>query len=430
MFIQPRQQTKMNHTRTLVVYCLIRLIHLVHRLVCCLVFCIAVGGCTWQQHHLPYESPSAYKPGEILHVTNGTRISKEQLGNVLKDARIVYVGEVEESPSSQEIEYYLLQALDKLIPGNLSVGMEMFDSSSQEVADRWVSGKLDRRTFANFWRMEWGDNFSRYYPLLKYIQRHKIPIVALRAPQEWIKRVNEVQVKGETLGSDMPELDLTDTYHRTYALTIFNNQRQDKAAFSRFEPFYRLQVLRDEAMAAKAVQYLDSEEGRGKQLLILAGLEHIQYGVGVPRRAFRRLPLSYATVVPEVVEAGFDIKAKPITLIEAQIPLPPAEFLWYVGATGSEEQKVYLGVVVDDAEAGVEVLKVIEKSPAEMAGIQVGDIVFGMDEKPIETTMDLVHQLLSVAPGSTARVKVKRQGQELHLNVTYTAKSARRSKLF
>jgi len=68
--------------------------------------------------------------------------------------------------------------------------------------------------------------------------------------------------------------------------------------------------------------------------------------------------------------------------------------------------------------ASAEVGEVISKSPAEAAGLKVGDIVVRFDDTPISSFKDLQLAVQGVAPGDRVGVEINRQGQRLTLRIT------------
>lgn len=90
----------------------------------------------------------------------------------------------------------------------------------------------------------------------------------------------------------------------------------------------------------------------------------------------------------------------------------------------------YLGVVLTDltpelrthfgapAEAGVLVGKVEPGSPAEAAGLRVGDVITAVDGERVGGSGDVRRRVRALADGETAAVEVRRDGKLVHVNVT------------
>ncbi len=74
------------------------------------------------------------------------------------------------------------------------------------------------------------------------------------------------------------------------------------------------------------------------------------------------------------------------------------------------EPKAQLGVMVNDQEKGVSVIEVFPGSAAEEAGLNVGDVIYQIDEVEIETSRDLIQAIGTYKPGEEAQVRILRKG--------------------
>ncbi len=87
----------------------------------------------------------------------------------------------------------------------------------------------------------------------------------------------------------------------------------------------------------------------------------------------------------------------------------------------------WLGVVIqevtpDIAEAigvreGILVAQVMKGSPADKAGIKVGDVIVEIDGKPIDKVRDVQLKIMKTKPGTEVKLKIIRDGKELTLKV-------------
>ena len=379
-------------------------------------------GCA--SHKLDWESPyrelSSLEEGDIVHLPTGIRTTKEQLINVLGGARIIYVGETHDNINSHKVQIEILKALVERYPRQIAVGVEMLKRSSQESADQWISGKLNEKDFVKVWLKDWSNDFQYYRSILHYMREHGIPLVALRASDDWLERIKKTESTHQTKENEdaLPQMDLEDPYHRAHMKAIFGKHPMSGQSF---ETFYSVQVLWDESMAKSIAEYLQSKEGIDRRILIFAGGHHIQYGFGVPRRVFRRLPLPYAIVLPTTVHVPPDKKHKlmPVTLPE--IPLQPGHFVWIISYDDLSDKKVYLGVIIRDAEHGVQILGTIKNSTAQKAGLQKNDIITAIDGEPIATKFDLTYVIGVKKPGEKGVIEVLRDGKPLRFELTFQA---------
>jgi S1-C subfamily serine protease len=63
-------------------------------------------------------------------------------------------------------------------------------------------------------------------------------------------------------------------------------------------------------------------------------------------------------------------------------------------------------------EGGIKVIDVVEESPAEEAGLEEGDIITAVEDKPIQNTYDLFNMIRSHRPGDKIKITYYRGGEE------------------
>jgi len=76
-----------------------------------------------------------------------------------------------------------------------------------------------------------------------------------------------------------------------------------------------------------------------------------------------------------------------------------------------------VGLRVKDVPGGAEVGGVRPGSPAEQAGVRVGDVVIEMNGKPIGSAAELETALASLTPEGTVAVQVRRNGKQVRLRM-------------
>jgi hypothetical protein len=83
------------------------------------------------------------------------------------------------------------------------------------------------------------------------------------------------------------------------------------------------------------------------------------------------------------------------------------------------------GIVADkaskDEEAGVNISKVFEKSPAAKAGLKEGDRLLTLDGRWTDSILDLFEAVSHIKPGQTVNVQISRKGERIELKVTPAA---------
>jgi serine protease DegQ len=71
-----------------------------------------------------------------------------------------------------------------------------------------------------------------------------------------------------------------------------------------------------------------------------------------------------------------------------------------------------------DQAAGVLVLEVVDGSPAAAAGVQPGDVLTKLDDKPLTTVEDLFGELRQHHPGDKVNITLIRNGREQQVTAT------------
>ncbi len=286
----------------------------------------------------PYRDPAGLAKGQILHIATGRILSEKELLDYLSCYRVVFVGETHDSLDDHRVELAVLRGLYERHPRKLTLGLEMLPWKTQPALDDYIQGKMDEESFIQVWTRSWGESFPYYREILHYARANRIKVLALNTDDDLKEAVRKAPLEdlAPDLAARLPEMDLNDSYHRAMAMAVFDAHPmgvRDK------EALYRVQVLWDEAMAQRAARYLASPEGEKKQLLIFSGGNHVRYGLGIPRRLFRRVPVPYVIVLPFAVEIPKNKQDRIMHVKEPVLPMPPADFLWAVGYTDLDDIK-------------------------------------------------------------------------------------------
>ncbi len=389
-----------------------------------LVVLMAFSGCATIPRFTPenpYGALEGAEEDEIFHVPTGIRVTRAQLLDMIGASRIIYVGETHDNIRAHRVQLEIITGLIERFPGQVAVGMEMFQRPYQDVMDRWSRGELNERGFLkqSRWYSNWGMDYGYYKPILDYIRQERIPLLALNASAELTKEMRNHGLDGisEARQNQLPQMDFSDPHHRKL-IEAFYKAHPSTSAKS-FETFYRVYVLWDEIMAETVADYLTTDEGGDKKLVVLAGGNHVRYGLGIPRRVFRRFPAAYTIVLPMEVSIPDDKKDRLMDVNLPDIPLAPADFFWIVTYEDLKEEKVRLGLMFEELGGELKVIKVLEGSPAAKAGIQSGDIMISLDGEGLQESFDLQYHLSQKRPGDTGRLLIRREDKHLEMTVHF-----------
>lgn len=323
--------------------------------------------------------------------------------------KIVYVGEYHDRFSHHAVQLEVIKGLYRK-NRKLAIGMEMFQTPYQEVLDDYIAGKADEKEFLrkSEYFKRWAFDYRLYKPILDFARAEGIPVVALNIPREIVEKVSR---KGIDALSDEdkklipPQMDFSESEYRERLREVF--QRHAGSGERNFDYFYQSQILWDETMAQSIDAFFRQRPDFQKegQMVVIAGGGHISYGVGIPKRAFRRNGYSYATLLSDV-EVEKDIAD--YILFPKEIEVVPTPKLM---VSLKEEQ----GKVIIEGFS--------ENSVSEKAGLREGDVILSLDGVPVGSVDDMKIHLLSKRKGDTVRVRILRKslllgGREMEFTVT------------
>jgi uncharacterized iron-regulated protein len=270
--------------------------------------------------------------GKIIDAKTGQEITFEEMISSLISVDQVYVGEIHDDKLQHEAQLWVVKALFYQRPGQVAVGLEMFQRPFQSVLDLYSAGEIGETALIRETQYEkrWGYAFGYYRPIFRFSLDHGVPLVALNAPTELVKKISAGGVEGLTPEekAELPQLDLNVTSHKERIKAAFDAHPHGGS----FDKFYTIQTLWDETMAETAANFLKPLAGKA-QMVILAGHGHTDRGDGIPDRVKRRLPEdTYKIVVPITVSAGESIDVKELQREKL------GDFLWLLAAPAESDK--------------------------------------------------------------------------------------------
>lgn len=385
---------------------------------------VAFAGCAGPRHaargswEMPYP-PKAPADNEIYHVPTGLRMSFDNAMEIISGARLVAVGETHDSLHAHRVELAIIRDLVRRFPGKVAIGMEMFREPQQEALDRWTKGELSEFEFlkASRWYGGWGSDFGYYRDIMAFAKENRVDVVALNPSkdlQEAVRNGGLDNASGELLAK-LPEIGEPDPYQEATIRGVYGGHVPSE----KFDSFFRVQLLWEETMAQRVVDYLAGPRGDGKKIVTLTGGWHVRHGFGLPKKVVRRMPMPYVIVLPEEISVPEDKRDRLMEVDLPEVPLHPGDFVWFGPYEDLEGKRMRLGVGLKEADNAVVVESVTEGSPAEKAGIVAGDAIVSFDGRSITETGDLVILVGGKREGDRAAVVVRRAGEEKVLEATF-----------
>jgi len=387
------------------------------------LFLWTLTACTMTQQ--PIGNPEAPYPdndpavGEIVHLPTGVKVTAEQMVAAITDSRIIYVGETHDNPASHRQELQILKAVAERYPGQISLGMEMFNAGHQDVLDKWVAGELSEKEFLkdSGWYSNWKMDFAYYSDLLHFAREAKIPVVGINVSKELRQKVgmHDLNELDDETRTQLPEMDFDDRYQKAMAESIYAGHGQGPKML---EAFLRVQTLWDESMAESIVRYM-TDKGQEHRMVVIAGGYHVRSGFGIPRRVYRRMPTSYVLVGSLELVVPTELQDKLMDVDLPTFPMVPYDYLAYTEYEKLPGDRVKLGVRMREEDDMVVVEAVVPNSAAAIAGVEEGDIIISLDDTEIKENFDLIYAVNQHISGDQSNLIIERGGERLELDVTF-----------
>ncbi len=368
----------------------------------------------------PYPPKEKAKADDIYHLATGLKMSFDGAMDVVSGARLVCVGETHDNIHAHRVELAVIRDLARRFPGKIAIGMEMFREPQQEALDRWTKGELSELEFlkASKWHQNWGSDFGYYRDILVFARDNRIDVLALNPPRELEREVSETGLDNvpAALAARLPVAAPPDPYQRAMMKAVYGAHLPSEGMF---DAFFRVQMLWEESMASRVVEYLRSPRGEGKKMVTLTGGWHVRFGFGVPKKVLRRMPMPYVILLPEEIEIPEDKQDQTMDVDLPEVPLLAGDFEWMVPYEDLEKEKVRMGVRIAAHEGEVVVEGVDEGTPAAKAGILPGSVLVSVDGNRITDLEDVYYIVGAKRDGDKAAVVVRRDGVEKTLELTF-----------
>ncbi len=89
----------------------------------------------------------------------------------------------------------------------------------------------------------------------------------------------------------------------------------------------------------------------------------------------------------------------------------------YLGIAGGPRPLPPRARAATGVERGVEIVEIVAESPADVAGLRVGDVIFEVDGEPVESATDLQRLMVAERIGRDADARLVREGSVIGLRV-------------
>lgn len=246
------------------------------------------------------------KTGEVRDLRTNRVADLDAIAAAADGTRFVYVGESHDHPEHHSFQAQVIEALVKR-GRNVIVGFEMFTRPVQSSLNPWTLGWWSEEEFIekSEWKTQWGFPFPIYQPIFEVTKRHRLPMVALNVPRDWVRSVGREGYGALTAEqkAELPaQMDLGNGDHRAVFNALMGGH---PPTGPRGENIYAAQVLWDEGMADTAIKYMDSLPASSRTVMVvIAGSGHVMYGQGINYRVAKRVGDPGITIVMTEGEAS------------------------------------------------------------------------------------------------------------------------------
>lgn len=399
-------------------------------------------------------------PARLVRTADGEDVSVGAVADDLARADVVALGELHQTPAVHETHLELIKALHERRP-QLAIAMEMFERDAQTPLLQYLAGMADEGDFLAASR-PWPDYKRDYRPVIEYARSNGLVVLAANAPRKLASKVareGAAAVKGDPMvarETTAPE----DAYYAEFVKAMDGHPGVTKEFLGRM---YAAQCIKDDTMAESITDFFARQRvDEPKPLVVLiCGRMHSDHGRGTVQRIKNRMPEldvrvlsaetvkdpstdsfsspkdvgSYVVVTAEierptmmvgpVLGSDKDKDAGKAAADKAPAAKPVAAPSTAVAAAtaapagGDENVRPALGLMPEyggDA-GGVKVGSVREGGAAEKAGIEAGDVLVALNGVAIKDVEHYTELLDELAIGKPAKVRVRREGAEVELEV-------------
>ena len=348
----------------------------------------------------------------VTDTRTGELIDTVELARRLKDVRVLFIGEAHTNGEFHRVQLNVIKAL-RVAGRKPIIGLEMFPWGPQPALDRWSRGELDEARFLDEsrWYDVWSHHYGHYRDIFRYARDQRLKLVGLNAPRDVVRTVRSKGFEAlppETRGRFPPNIDLSNTEHRTLVRAYFDDDDPLHAKMSdeALEGIYRAQVTWDAAMGWQAGQALTDPADPREIVVVLIGVGHVAYDLGAARQLASGFKGGIASLIPVTVPK--------------RINAAYAQFVWGIPRTAQPTLPV-LGVSLMGrlGQQPSAVIQVETGSSAAAAGVRVGDVLRSLDGTVIDGTAALQRKVGEYDWGDAARLEIERAGVPMTLPLVF-----------
>ncbi len=211
-----------------------------------------------------------------LYNAQGKKVKYAQMLQQIRQADVVFFGEVHNDPMSHWMSLHMLEDLQK-VHQDLVLGMEMFEADDQIVLNEYQQGLIQEAQLLSEAKV-WDQYATEYKPMVDYAISHKVKVFASNIPRRYAsvvfhKGLSALDSLSEEARKWMAPLPITvDTSLSSYQEMVEAMGGHGGAAT---DNFISAQAIKDATMAYFIAQHLPAH------VLHINGAYHTQDKEGI-----------------------------------------------------------------------------------------------------------------------------------------------------
>lgn len=255
--------------------------------------------------------------------------------------RCIVAGEIHDNLCTHAAQLAVIQHARQLPDAMpLTVGFEQFHRVHDPVLAAFVQGRLGLSAMLERTRWHtttWGFDHKLYTPIFEYCRLHRIPMVGLNVPFEFVRQVGAYGFDGiaDELKQFLPDnMDLHNKEHYRHFIKLMgwdgpgvatSNIHGGPGLQLSVERYYQAQVLWEEWMSQSVAMSLSQRPGT--RMVALIGSGHVEGRYGLPDRIERRCNQRPYTIVPRPVSWVSDNGLSMPDILRPETDI--ADLVWY-----------------------------------------------------------------------------------------------------
>nr|BFD63095.1 hypothetical protein BdHM001_17760 [Bdellovibrio sp. HM001] len=175
------------------------------------------------RHRLGQDTPELmryHKVYEKEFSKKWTVSTKEALWEQMAASQVVMIGDFHALHQSQKAQARILRNMPT--DRKVILAVEFFEAADQERIDRYLSGKMSEKDFlkATQWQSKWGFPWEHYRPLLRWAQKHKVPVYGINRTY---KKRNAATLKSRDVFAGRKIADLVKAHPEALVVVIYGD---------------------------------------------------------------------------------------------------------------------------------------------------------------------------------------------------------------